>query len=64
MPLQGKWFPHAFIGTIANLQRYASREDDALVSDVADAWKTMALVETCYRSESSNTQAINSFGGA
>ncbi|CAB3810667.1 Gfo/Idh/MocA family protein [Paraburkholderia fynbosensis] len=56
--LAGAWFPDAFIGTMANLQRYASGEDERLVSDVADAWKTMALVEACYRSEQSAAQPI------
>ncbi|SAK74296.1 Putative oxidoreductase YceM [Caballeronia hypogeia] len=56
--LSGAWFPHAFIGTMANVQRYASGEDERLVSDVADAWKTMALVEACYRSEDSPAQPI------
>lgn len=58
IPLQGAWFPHAFIGTMANLQRYASGEDERLVSGVADAWRTMALVEACYRSEAAPAQEI------
>jgi predicted dehydrogenase len=48
VPLQGGWFPDAFIGTMCNLQRFATGEDDALVSPVEDAWRTMALVEACY----------------
>ena len=28
MPLSGGWFPHAFIGTMSNLQRFAAGEDD------------------------------------
>ncbi|MEM5318099.1 Gfo/Idh/MocA family oxidoreductase, partial [Paraburkholderia sp. JHI869] len=58
VPLRGAWFPHAFIGTMANLQRFASGEDEKLVSGVADAWRTMALVEACYRSEAAAAQAI------
>jgi predicted dehydrogenase len=60
IPLEGAWFPHAFIGTMSNLQRYASGEDEHLISGVADAWRTMALVEACYRSEASGTQGIES----
>jgi predicted dehydrogenase len=48
--LSGRWFPDAFIGTMANLQRYAAGEDPVLHSSVEDAWHTMALVEACYRS--------------
>ena len=48
--LDGGWFPHAFIGTMANLQRVASGEDARLLTSVEDAWHTMALVEACFRS--------------
>lgn len=50
VPLAGGWFPHAFIGTMSNLQRFAAGEDAALVSSVADAWHTMALVEAAFAS--------------
>jgi predicted dehydrogenase len=49
-PLRGSWFIEAFEGPMSNLQRVAAGEDAALVSPVADAIKTMALVEACYRS--------------
>ena len=50
VPLEGKWFPDAFVGRMANLQRFASGEDAELVSSVEDAWNTMALVEAAYKS--------------
>jgi predicted dehydrogenase len=50
VPLAGRWFPDAFIGTMANLQRFAAGEDEVLHSSVQDAWHTMALVEACYQS--------------
>lgn len=50
VPLEGKWFPHAFIGTMSNLQRYAAGEDPVLVSSVEDAWHTMALAEAAFES--------------
>jgi predicted dehydrogenase len=50
VPLKGKWFPDAFTGRMANLQRFASGEDSELVSSVEDAWNTMALVEAAYQS--------------
>lgn len=50
VPLQGAWFPDAFVGRMANLQRFASGEDAELVSSVEDAWNTMALVEAAYQS--------------
>ncbi|MDB5537234.1 MAG: oxidoreductase [Devosia sp.] len=48
--LSGGWFPHAFIGTMNNLQRFAAGEDDVLVSSVEDAWHTMALAEAAFAS--------------
>ena len=51
VPLIGRWFPDAFIGTMANLQRFVAGEDAALVSPVADALQTMKLVEACYVSD-------------
>ncbi len=53
VPLSGAWFPDAFIGPMTNLQRFAAGEDKTLLTAVADAWQTMALVEACYLS---NTQ--------
>jgi predicted dehydrogenase len=46
--LTGSWFPHAFIGTMSNLQRFAAGEDTVLVTSVEDAWHTMALVEAAF----------------
>jgi predicted dehydrogenase len=51
VPLVGNWFPDAFKGTMSNLQRYAAGEDDVLHTRVADAYRTMALVEACYISD-------------
>jgi predicted dehydrogenase len=53
VPLEGAWFPDAFVGRMANLQRFASGEDSELVSSVEDAWNTMALVEAAYKSSAS-----------
>jgi predicted dehydrogenase len=50
VPLEGGWFPHAFIGTMSNLQRFAAGEDDRLVTSVEDAWHTMALAEAAFTS--------------
>lgn len=53
VPLQGSWFPDAFVGRMANLQRFAAGEDVELVSSVEDAWVTMALIEAAYQSSAS-----------
>ena len=50
VPLQGGWFPNAFVGVMSNLQRFAAGEDPKLITAVEDAWHTMALVEACFAS--------------
>ena len=46
--LEGGWYPDAFVGTMANLQRFAAGDDPVLATSVDDAWHTMALVEACF----------------
>jgi predicted dehydrogenase len=58
VPLQGEWFPDAFVGRMANVQRCASGEDTELVSSVEDAWNTMALVEAGYQSSAAPATPI------
>ena len=49
VPLQGRWFPDAFVGVMSNLQRVVSGEDARLHTSVEDAFETMAVVEACRR---------------
>ena len=60
VPLIGGWFPHAFIGPIANLQRFAAGEDPRLVSSVEDAWHTMALAEAAFASAAAPATPVRS----
>ena len=48
--LRGSWFTEAFEGPMSNLQRFVAGEDEALLSPVGDAIRTMAVVEACYQS--------------
>ena len=48
VPLEGSWFPDAFIGTMGSLMRYKSGETDSLPTSVEDVIKTMAVVESAY----------------
>ncbi|NVK33459.1 MAG: Gfo/Idh/MocA family oxidoreductase [Rhodobacteraceae bacterium] len=50
VPLIGSWFIDAFVGRMTQVQRYAVGDDTELQGAVADAWKTMALVEAAYES--------------
>jgi predicted dehydrogenase len=48
--LEGQWFPHAFVGTMASLMRRVDGETLELPTSVEDAFRTMAVVEACYES--------------
>ena len=58
VPLIGQWFPDAFIGTMASLQRFVSGEDKMVWTNVEDAYRTMALVEACYQSDATGGTPI------
>ena len=58
VPMSGRWFPDAFIGVMANLQRFAAGEDPLLHTAVEDAARTMALVEACWQSSRSGGMPV------
>ena len=60
VPLAGPWFPDAFIGRMANLQRAAAGDDAQLHASVEDAWHTMAVVEACFRSSAAPATPVPS----
>jgi predicted dehydrogenase len=49
--LEGNWFPDAFVGRMANMQRFVNGEDQVLEASVEDAFGTMALVEAMYTAD-------------
>ncbi|WP_438482623.1 Gfo/Idh/MocA family protein [Oleiharenicola lentus] len=60
IPLTGSWYPHAFIGTMASLMRFANGETTELPTRVEDAFKTMATIEAAYQSSASGATPIPS----
>jgi len=56
--LDGAWFPDAFASRMSQLQRFALGQDDMLISNVEDAWATMALVEAAYESSAAPAHPI------
>lgn len=50
LPLEGSWFPEAFIGTMAGLLRYKEGSSSDLPISVEDVVHTMAVVESAYLS--------------
>ena len=53
LPLEGTWFPDAFIGTMASLMRFVEGSSDRLPTSIEDAYRTMELVEAAYQSNES-----------
>lgn len=60
IPVEGQWFPHAFIGSMSSLQRYAGGETAELPTRAEDAVRTMAVVEAAYQSSLSGATPIPS----
>ena len=59
--LEGSWFIESFAYRMRQLQRAVAGEDDILISKVDDAWNTMALVESAYKSSSKPATKIPKF---
>lgn len=60
LPVQGSWFPDAFIGSMASLMRYLEGSSKTLSTAVDDAYRTMALVEAAHRSSDAGGVTIPS----
>lgn len=58
VPVEGSWYPHAFIGTMGSLMRFANGETTELPTRVDDAFRTMALVEAAYQSSATGATPI------
>jgi predicted dehydrogenase len=58
LALEGNWYPHAFIGTMASIIRFANGETDCFPTSVDDAFLTMATVEAAYESSDSGGTPI------
>ncbi|MCA5004733.1 Gfo/Idh/MocA family protein [Sphingobacterium bovistauri] len=59
VPLEGTWFPDAFIGSMGSLIRFKLGEIDVLTASVEDVIHTMAVVETAYKSSENGGEFIN-----
>lgn len=58
IPIEGSWYPHAFIGTMASVMRCAAGETDTIPTAVEDAARTMAVVEAAYASSAAGATPI------
>ncbi|QHN02850.1 Gfo/Idh/MocA family oxidoreductase [Granulicella sp. WH15] len=50
LPVNGNWFPDAFMGSMGALQAFAEGSATKLPTSFESAYETMALVEAAYRS--------------
>lgn len=50
LPLEGSWFPNAFIGTMAGVQNTYLDPNTPLLHSTEDCYETMKLVEVAYQS--------------
>ncbi|MGB3066010.1 Gfo/Idh/MocA family protein [Sphingobacterium thalpophilum] len=57
-PIEGTWFPDAFIGSMGSLMRFKLGEIDVLPAAVEDVIHTMAVVEAAYRSSERGGEPI------
>ena len=57
-PVEGEWFPDAFLGSMLSVQRFALGEADTLPTRVDDALDTMRVVEAAYRSSEHGGEAL------
>jgi predicted dehydrogenase len=59
VPIEGSWFPDAFIGTMASVMRFVEGSADHIPTSIDDAYHTMALVDAACRSSKSGAVPIN-----
>ncbi len=53
LPIEGTWYPDAFIGPMSDLMCFLDGVIDSLPTSVDDACRTMAVVEAAYESSAS-----------
>jgi len=57
-PIQGTWFPDAFVGSMASLMRYVEGSAPELSTSVEDVVKSMACVEAAYLSSATGATPV------
>jgi len=58
LPVNGRWVPDAFLGSMGALQSYIEGSASTLPSSFEDAFATMALVEAVYRANARSGEPI------
>ena len=55
----GSWFPEAFIGTMGGLLRKLEDPSFHYMNSVEDAYRTMCVVEACYKSDKEGRTSVS-----
>lgn len=58
-PIEGSWYPDAFIGPMSDLMCFLDEVIDNLPTSVEDACRTMAVVEAAYESSASGGTLVS-----
>ena len=61
VPLEGSWFPEAFVGSMAQVMRHVEGTLEDMPTSVEDAIRTMACVEAAYASSSRGGVPIDQY---
>ena len=64
VPLEGRWYPDAFLGIMAHMQRYLGGEDEVLTISAEDAIHTMAVIDACRRSDAAGAVPLPTIAGS
>lgn len=59
IPIDGNWFPDAFVGSMGSLQAYVEGSANELPTNVDDAFATMAMVEAAYQSSAHGGETVS-----
>ncbi len=59
IPLEGSWFPEAFVGTMASVQRHLEGSAESIPTRIDDVMRTMACVEAAYASNENGGCVVN-----
>jgi predicted dehydrogenase len=60
-PIEGSWFPDAFIGSMGQIMQHLEDPNIAMPTSVEDAFHTMACVEAAYTSSTSGGVPISQY---
>lgn len=58
VPVNGNWFPDAFVGSMGSLQAFVEGSSDTLPTSYESAYETMMIVEAAYRSSDRGSEPL------